>query len=68
MATRKRFLIILSEIQHRRSFLLEMSSRSCTEEDIEKMTSEEEVEAKAQRKVTAFDRLQMVSFLEFFYA
>ncbi|XP_050457359.1 excitatory amino acid transporter-like [Cataglyphis hispanica] len=33
---------------------------SCTEEDIEKMTSEEEVEVKAQRKVTALDRLQMV--------
>ncbi|CAL1689240.1 unnamed protein product [Lasius platythorax] len=33
---------------------------SCTEEDIEKMTSEEEVEAKAQRKVTALDRLRIV--------
>lgn len=33
---------------------------SCTEEDIEKMTSEEEVEAKAQRKVTALDRLRVV--------
>ncbi|XP_070158681.1 excitatory amino acid transporter 2 [Polyergus mexicanus] len=33
---------------------------SCTEEDIEKMTSEEEVEVKAQRKVTMLDRLQMV--------
>ncbi|XP_029674740.1 excitatory amino acid transporter-like [Formica exsecta] len=33
---------------------------SCTEEDIEKMTSEEEVEVKAQRKVTVLDRLRMV--------
>ncbi|XP_024876743.1 excitatory amino acid transporter-like [Temnothorax curvispinosus] len=32
---------------------------SCVEE-IEKMTSEEEIEAKAQHKVTALDRLQMV--------
>lgn len=38
-----------------------ISSRSCVEE-IEKMTSEEEIEAEAQHKVTALDRLQMVNF------
>ncbi|XP_018312603.1 excitatory amino acid transporter 2 [Mycetomoellerius zeteki] len=35
------------------------SHTSCVEE-IEKMTSEEEIEAEAQHKVTALDRLQMV--------
>lgn len=30
-------------------------------EEIEKMTSEDEVEAEAKHKVTALDRLQMVS-------
>lgn len=35
------------------------SHMSCVEE-IEKMTSEEEIEAEAQHKVTALDRLQMV--------
>lgn len=38
----------------------ESGHTSSTEEDIEKMTSEEEVEAKAQRKVMALDRLQMM--------